>query len=207
MKRTSLITMALMLLTIAAVSGAAQTAPRPTGTATPKPAAPPPARPANAPIPETKIAIVNTDMFRDQKVGIRRYLNAVATMQREFEPRNAELVTLQNRLKALSDEITKLSGNPIVDPKSIQLKQDEGERLQRELKYKKEQLDADIDKRYGEVVGPVSTDIGNALGEYATQHGLTMVLDISKLLPAVLAFNPATDISEAFIADYNSKHP
>lgn len=210
MKRTIVITTALMLLAIAATSAAAQTTPRPTGTPAPRPAAPQPtalARNVNAPVPDTKLAVVNTDMFRDEKVGIKRYVNAVNTVQREFQPRNAELLNLQNRIKALADEITKLSGNTVVGPQTIQAKQDEGERLQRELKYKKEQADADVEKRFSEVVGPVSTDIGNALNEYATQHGLTMILDISKLLPAVLAFNPATDISEAFIADYNSKHP
>ena len=52
----------------------------------------------------------------------------------------------------------------------------------------------------------VSNDIGNALIQYAAQNGLTMILDISKLLPAVLTVNPAMDVTQAFIADYNSKH-
>ena len=90
---------------------------------------------------------------------------------------------------------------------TIRAKQDDGARLQRELKYKKEQADADFEKRYSEVVGPVSNDIGNALIQYAAQNGLTMIIDISKLQPAVLSVNPAMDVTLAFIADYNSKHP
>ncbi len=86
-------------------------------------------------------------------------------------------------------------------------KQDEGERLQRDLKYKKEQFDADFERALTQAVAPVSTDIGKALDQYAAQHGLTMILDISKLLPALLTVSPATDITQAFIADYNSKHP
>jgi Skp family chaperone for outer membrane proteins len=212
MKRITLLTTVLTLLVIAAVSSTAQTTPRPTGTATPRPATPQaatpqPTRNVNAAVPDTKVAVINTEMFRDETAGIKRYLNAANTLQREFQPRNTELVSLQSRIKALADEITKLSGNTVVSTQTIQAKQDEGERLQRELKYKKDQADADFAKRYSEVVGPVSNDIGNALAEYATQRGLTMILDISKLLPAVLTFNPATDVTEAFIADYNSKHP
>ena len=213
MKRTTVvITTALMFLAIAAVSAAAQTTPRPTTTASPKPAAPQPAAPqavrnANAPVPDSKIAVIDTGRFRDEKTGITRYVNAVNVVQGEFRARNAELLSLENRMKAISDEITKLSGTPVVAPQTIQSKQDEGERLQREYKYKKELLDADADKRYNEIVGPISNDIGNALVEYANQHGLTMILDISKLLPAVLAVSPATDVTQAFIADYNSKHP
>jgi Skp family chaperone for outer membrane proteins len=196
-----------MFLAIAAVSAAGQTPPRPTGTATPRPTTPPPAAAQPAAVPASKIALIDTGRFREDKTGITRYVNAVKTVQREFQARNAELDGLQNRMKVISDEIIKLSGNAVVGPETIQAKQSEGARLEREYKYKKEQLDADIDKRYGEVVAPISSDIGNALIEFANQHGLTMILDISKLLPAVLAVSPATDVTLAFIADYNSKHP
>lgn len=207
MKRIIVITTALICLAIGAVSAAAQTPARPTGTATPRPTTPPPAAAQPAAVPASKIAIIDTGRFREEKTGITRYVNAVKTVQREFQARNGELDGLQNRIKVISDDILKLGSNAVVSPETIQAKQSEGARLEREYKYKKEQLDADIDRRYGEVVAPISSDIGNALIEYANQNGLTMILDISKLLPAVLAVNPATDVTLAFIADYNSKHP
>ena len=52
-------------------------------------------------------------------------------------------------------------------PKTVQAKNDEGERLQRDLKYKKEQADADFAKRYQDVVSPISQDIGKALDQFA----------------------------------------
>jgi Skp family chaperone for outer membrane proteins len=174
-----------------------------------RPAVPQPApvvAPAN--VPASKIAIVDTTVFGDEKAGIKRYINAVNTVQRAFEGKNTELRNLQSQIKAIADEITKLSANPnVVSQESVRAKREEGERLQRDLKYKKEQADADFEKRYTEVVGPVSNDIGNALIQYASQNGLTMILDISKLAPAVLSVNPAMDVTQAFIADYNSKHP
>ena len=94
-----------------------------------------------------------------------------------------------------------------MDPKSVQGKQNEGDGLQRDLKYKKEQADADFEKRYNEVVGPISTDIGKALDQFGSQHGLTMILDMSKLLPAILTASPSMDITQPFIAEYNSKNP
>lgn len=217
MKRFFLITALLMLVGIASTSTSAQTQPAPRAQPpAPSPQAQPPAtspRPAasqptpGAAVPNTRIAILDTSRFGDEKAGITRYLNAVKSVQREFQPKKDELTNLQNRIKAIADEITKLSGNSVVGPQTILAKQDEGERLQRELKYKKEQADADVEKRYSEVVGPISTDIGKALDQYASQHGLTMVLDISKLLPAVLTVNPAMDITQSFIAEYNSKNP
>jgi Skp family chaperone for outer membrane proteins len=184
-----------------------QTRPVATGPATPKPAAPQPSPATTASIPATKIAVVDTSMFGDAKAGIKRYLNAVKGVQSEFQPKQGELVSLQTRIKAIADEITKLSGNSVVSQQTIQAKRDDAERLQRELKYKKDQADADFQKRYEAVVGPISADIGKALDQYAAQQGLTMILDISKLLPAVLSMNPAMDVTQAFISEYNSKNP
>jgi Skp family chaperone for outer membrane proteins len=217
MSRILSIAAAFLILIGANVSTFAQARPAATPTPT-RPAAPQPtpvrpavtqpapvAAPSN--VPAAKIAIVDTTVFGDEKVGIKRYLNAVTTVQKAFEGKNAELRNLQSQIKAIADDISKLSGASVVSPETIRAKQGEGERLQRELKYKKEQADADFEKRYTEVVGPVSNDIGNALIQYAAQNGLTMILDISKLMPAVLTVNPAMDVTQAFIADYNSKHP
>lgn len=208
MNRIIVNAVAFAILTGAAASTFAQTRP---GTATPttvKPAVPQ-ATPAQTPanVPAAKIALINTSVFGDEKEGIRRYVNAVKSVQGEFTAKTAELNGLQARIKALADEITKLSAAPVVSQDTITAKQSEGERLQRELKYKKEQAESDMDRRYSAVVSPVSADIGKALDQYASQHGITLVLDISKLLPAILTANPATDITPSFIADYNSTHP
>ena len=201
MKRIIVIAAAFVVLTIACVSATAQT--QPAGT---RPAAPPTPAPV-APVPDTKIALVDTTAFGDEKAGIKRYVNALKGVQASFQQRLNELNSLQTQIKAISDEITKLSANPAASAEMIKAKQDEGERLQRDWKYKKEQFDADFEKRLTEAVAPISTDIGKALDQYAAQHGLTLILDISKLLPALLTVNPATDITQSFIADYNSKHP
>ena len=212
-----IVSAAFLILIGAAIPTFAQTRPAASPTP-PRPAAPQstPARPAvpqpapvaaPANVPASKIAIVDTTVFGDEKVGIKRYINAANTVRKGFDGKNAELRNLQNQIKVIADDLNKLSDNSVVSAESIRAKRDEGERLQRELKYKKEQADADFEKRYTEVVGPVSNDIGNALIQYASQNGLTMILDISKLMPAVLTVNPAMDVTQAFIADYNSKHP
>lgn len=199
MNRIILIAAVFVVLTGASVSVSAQTQP-----AGARPAAPQPTPAAAAPVPVTKIALVDTTLFGDEKAGINRYVSALKGVQATFQPRLIELNNLQNQIKALADEINKLSANPVVDLKP---KQDEGERLQRDLKYKKEQFDADFERALTQAAAPVSADIGKALDQYAAQHGLTMILDISKLLPALLTVSPAMDITQAFIADYNSKHP
>lgn len=214
MKRLIVTVAAFVILSVVSVSSFAQTRPAAAPTPTPqRPVAPQPApqpatpmaMPAN--VPASKIALVDTTAFGNEKTGIKRYVNAVATVQRGFESRNTELRNLQSQINALAAEIEKLRNSPVVAPETINAKQDDGARLQREFKYKKEQADADFEKKYTEVVAPISNDIGNALVQYAAKNGLTMIMDISKLLPAVLSVNPAMDVTQAFIADYNSTHP
>jgi Skp family chaperone for outer membrane proteins len=205
MKRIFIIAVGTALLLGSSVIVSAQTR-----TPTPVPVRPatPPAAPAAAvAVPETKIALIDTSVFGDEKVGIMRYVNAVKSVQREFQPKQAELTSIQARIRTLADDINKLAGAPMVDPKTIQAKRDEGERLERDLKYKKEQADADFEKRFKEVVLPISADIGKAIDQFASQNRITLVLDASKLQPAILTINPAMDVTQAFIANYNARNP
>ncbi|HJU53764.1 MAG TPA: OmpH family outer membrane protein [Pyrinomonadaceae bacterium] len=205
MRNLRIFAAALMLAAILAVSASAQT--RPAGGA--PAAAATPAATASANVPESKIAYIDTGAFADEKAGITRYVNVMKTLEREFKPRQDELTTMQTRIKAIADEIGKLTagGNTVVSPQTIQQKQDEGERLGRDLKYKKEQADADFAKRYQEVIRPVSQDIMTALNAFAQQRGITMILDISRMGEAVLTVNPAMDVTKAFITEYNAKNP
>jgi Skp family chaperone for outer membrane proteins len=146
-------------------------------------------------------------MFGDEKNGILRYVDAARSVQLEFQPRTTELQNLQNRLNTLANEIQTLMKAAVVDQKTVQAKQAEGERLQQEFNTKKDRLDEDVSKRYQQVVSPISNQIGAALDQFARQRGITMTLDISKLLPAILTAVPAVDVTQAFIADFNSKNP
>jgi len=206
MRILRLIAASAILAAITALSAFAQGTARPTTTpARPAAAAPAAAAPAN--VPDSKIAFINTEAFGDEKAGIVRYINAVKSLEKEFLPRQTELNNMNTRLKALADEIAKLTGASVVSADTIRAKQDEAEALQRDMKRKKEDADAAFQKRYEAVVSPISTDIGNSLTTFANARGITMILDISKLAPAVLTVNPAMDVTQAFISEYNSTHP
>jgi Skp family chaperone for outer membrane proteins len=203
MKKFHLIVAAICLTMLAFVSASAQTTSRP-ATGTNRTAAPPAA--PTGPVPDAKIAYIDTSAFSSEG-GITRYINAMKSLEREFKPRETELTTMQTRLKGISDDIAKLTGSGVVDQKTIQAKQEEGERLQREIKFKKDSADAEFGKRYEAAVSPISAEIGKAIEQFAASRGITMVIDISKLAPAILMINPSMDVTQAFIKDYNSTHP
>jgi len=207
MKRLILVQAVLMLISISVLGQPRpQTvAPRPAPTPAPRPAATPAA--SNAPVPDSRIALIDTTMFGDEKNGIWRYVDAAKSVQAEFKTRTDELQSIQNRLDALASEIQTLMKAPVPDQKTIQAKQQQGASLQTEGKTKKDRLDEDIGKRYEQVIAPISSQIGAAMDLFARQRGVTMTLDVSKMLPAILTALPATDLTQAFINDFNSKNP
>ena len=61
-------------------------------------------------------------------------------------------------------------------------------------------------KRMQEMLGPVYDDIGKALDVYAKAHGITLILDVTKIQGIVSAVG-SLDITKAFITEFNSKNP
>jgi len=204
MKNIRLIVAAIFVVALASIPAFAQG-----GTAAKTPATTPAPANTNVNIPASKIALVNTSFFADEKEGIARYITAARALEREFQPRQTELEGIAKRIDALREEIQKLANSPVVDQKTIQAKQEEGARLEREFKFKQEGAKADFEKRKRELLAPIEQDIGTALVNFAKQRGVTTLLDVANEAAAALFIfaDPGMDITKAFIAEYNAKNP
>jgi Skp family chaperone for outer membrane proteins len=169
------------------------------------PAAQPPAQSA-ATVPESKIALIYSDAFLDAKTGIARFNTLVTTLNREFQPRQTELQTMQQRITTLTNEVNQAqAASAVVDPKSIQTKMDTLEALKKDYQRKGEDAQAAYNKRRQDIFQPLQDDIGKALEVYAKQRNINVIIDGSQV-PLVYAAE-AIDITRAFINDFNSKNP
>lgn len=164
-----------------------------------------PAAASNAAIPDSKIALINTDFFADEKQGIGRLVNAVKKVDAEFTPRRNELQTLKANMDKLTADIQATAN--VADPKTLQQKSDQLEGMKREYQRKGEDAQAAYNKRLQESVGPLYEDIGKNLDAFAKARGITLLLDAAKIGPAILAATDTMDVTRAFIAEYNSKNP
>jgi len=158
-------------------------------------------------VPPSRIAVVDTSVFSDEKAGIFLVIDATKSLHNEFRTREQELKTIQDRLNTLVEDIRKLRQANPVDQKAIQAKQEEGLRLQQDFDAKKQRYQDEYQQRYSQVMSPVSQQIGKALDEFAAQYGITMTLDVSKMMPAVLTALPTTEVTAAFISEFNRKNP
>ena len=188
---------AVAVLTVAAFCVSAQQKPAAT------PAAPPAAAPQNVAVPDSKMAMIYSDAFLDPKNGIARFNSLLGTLNREFQPRQAELQALQTKINTLTKEIE--DTQTVADPNAIRTKRDQLAQMTTEFKRKGEDAEAAYGKRRAEIFTPLQQDIGKALEAFAKARGITVIVDGSQV-PVVYAADNI-DITRAFIADFNSKNP
>ena len=190
-------------LMVASVS--AQTRPA-AGTGTqPRPAATPGAiAPSTVSVPDSKVALIDSSAFADEKQGIAKFVSALKRVNAEFQPRQTELQNLQQQIEKAKSDLVKAA--PVQDAKVTQQQQDKIVQMETDFKRKGEDAQAAFNKRLEEVLGPIYEDIGKALDGFAKARGITLILDVTKVQGIVSAAD-AMDITRAFIAEFNSKNP
>lgn len=157
----------------------------------------------------TKIGWIDTGAFGDEKEGILKYVSAYKALANEAKPRETELIGIQTKIQNISKELQSMQQNTAVpiDERAALTKRDEGERLGRELEFKKKEYDAFVQKRGGEILGPVNQDIGKAIGDFGKQKGYLAIFDIDKLAQAgaILHLETTANVTKEFIAFYNAR--
>jgi len=154
------------------------------------------------------MAILYTDMFLDPKTGITKFNNLLQKLNSEFQKVKDELTQMQTRGQTLETEVTKLrdapAGTPI-DNTALQVKIDQLEQLKKDIQRKAEDAQASYGRRRQELFAPLQTEVGRALEVFAKARGITVIIDGAQV-PLLYAAE-STDITRAFIADFNSKNP
>ena len=202
---------ALLVAAFAVSASAQQPAGRPAAQPTPTPAATAPATPAPAAtvqLPMSKMAIIYTDLFLDQKTGIAKFNSVVTKLNGEFTAIKNDLTQMQTRAQTLESEITKLREAPAgapVDQRALQTKIDQLDQLKKDIQRKGEDAQASYNRRRQELFTPLQDEIGKALEAFAKARGINVIVDGTQV-PLLYAAE-AIDITRAFINDFNSKNP
>jgi Skp family chaperone for outer membrane proteins len=180
---------------VAAISASVSAQVRPAGTSS---------APTTANVPDSKIALVDTDAFLDEKQGITKLVTAAKAVEAEFQPRRTELQNLQQQIDKATADLQKVQA--VQDPKLSAQQQDKIDTMKKDMQRKGEDAQAAYQKRLQDKLGPVYEDIGKALDAYAKAHGITMVLDVTKI-QGIVSADGSLDITKAFIVEFNSKNP
>jgi Skp family chaperone for outer membrane proteins len=199
---------ALLVAAFAASVSAQQPAGRPAAQPTPTPTATAPTTAATVQLPMSKMAIIYTDLFLDEKTGIAKFTSLITKLNNEFQAQKNELTQMQTRATALESEINKLreapEGAPI-NQQALQTKIDQLDQLKKDIQRKGEDAQAAYNRRRQELFTPLQDEIGKALEAFAKARGINVIIDAAQV-PLLYAAD-SIDITRAFIADFNSKNP
>ena len=155
-----------------------------------------PAAPAN-------IGIIDSSRFDDDKAGIARVTTAMKQLEVKFQPLQAEIRGMGDRLNALRTDLQKKQA--IQDAATTSRQVDEANSLELQIKRKAEDARTSYQKEVLAIMEPLQNDLGNAVIAFAQTKGITLVLD-SNRVPIIYAA-PTLDITQEFINEYNRTHP
>lgn len=153
----------------------------------------------------TKIAVFDSDALGDDKTGVKKLVAAFRQIETNIKPLRDEIQGLRTRYDAAVAIVNKPP--PGMDQKAIAAKADEAESIKSDIERKQQDGQKALEKRTKELTDPIYQEINTELLAYAKARGFDMVFDLSKLAGIALVLNPAIDITAAFIAEYNTKHP
>src|ERR1043166_3326912 len=195
------------LIVALAASASAQ---RPAGSPAAQPTPPPTAQApvANVALPVSKMGVIYTDMFLDQKTGIAKFNSVLTKLNGEFQKLKDDIQAMQTRAQQLEDEIGKLQNAPAgtpIDQRSLQAKVDQLEQLKKDIQRKGEDAQPAYNRRRQELFSPLQDEIGKALETFAKARGINVIIDAAQV-PLLYAAD-SIDITRAFITDFNSKNP
>lgn len=162
---------------------------------------------AQVPTAPIKLALIETDAFYDEKIGITKLVAATKQLNSEFATQIKALEDGGAKLQAIAKELETMPRQTQAQQVALSAKQDEGERLQRELNYKKTELETAINKRRAVLIAPISQEIGKGIDEFAKKNGYGAILDIGKLADsgALLFLAESANVTKEFIAFYNAR--
>jgi Skp family chaperone for outer membrane proteins len=165
-----------------------------------------PSAPSSSPgITPIKIAVIETEAFYDPEKGVTRLIRAMESLDREFDPINKELQTLQGRYQSLVDEIGRAA--PATDSKVLQEKNFQAEAMRRELKNKADDAEQAFRRRMEEALAPIVEDLQKAVAAYAEQRGIAFVIDLDRARELVLFVSESANITRDFIKQFNLRAP
>jgi Skp family chaperone for outer membrane proteins len=139
------------------------------------------------------VAVINSLVFEDNARGVTKLLNTRKRVEAEFKPRIDELSAQEKKLNDIKTKIEKTPSQN--DPKLIE----EGERLQRDFLYKREEYQAKYNKRYQELMGPVYAAMATAAQQWCKQKGYDMLFDLSKDDKGIIVWVEESKINELTI--------
>jgi len=155
-------------------------------------------------IQDGKVAVINTQVFPGRINELKQKYDQV---EAQFKDRYQKLQAMDAQAKELDDKLRQQQ--QALAPEKAQEMQAQLEEMKKRGTRELEDFRTDYAKALDDQRKPIMAKLTQFVQNYAHQHGIILILDLAGAYQTgTLAYwNPTTDITEDFIAEYNKANP
>jgi outer membrane protein len=168
----------------------------------PVPTVPAAAVPAPTSPAPTRIATI---FAQNAIVSTQEGQKAAAALAAKYDPKRRDFESKQTALQALRDRLKRGAATMSAAAK-VELNQTIDARYT-ELKRLGEDIQSQVDEEQGNLLQTLGDKLVKVIDQYALDHGLAIVLDVSPLQSPVLWAAPGIDITSEVVRQYDKTHP
>ena len=147
---------------------------------------------------QTKVGVVNLQRAVLESAEIKK---ASVDLEAKYKPQQQEIEKLQRDLQSIQQNLQTNAGK--LTPQAEADLTAQGQRKQRELQRKSEDLQGEVDRVRNEILGKSSQRMQEIVKKIAEEKGLDMVVDISN----TIYFKPAMEITTEAITAFDKAYP
>jgi len=158
----------------------------------------------SAALPDGRIAVVNSQAFLG---GIGELKQKYEQVDKQFQARYQQLQALESQLKQMENDM-QVKG-PTLAPEKLAELQNNYNELKKKGTRDLEDLKAEYDRTIDAATKPIRDKLYQFLNNYAAQHSIVLVINLAGAAQSgsLAYWNPGTDITDDFIAEYNKANP
>ena len=147
---------------------------------------------------QTKIGVVNMQKAVFDTAEIKK---ADGEMQAKYKPKQDEITKLNSQIEDIAKQLQ--GGGNRLTPQAQADLQAQGTRLQRDLQYKQQDLQEQVNEDRQTILSASSQKMTDVIKKIAEEKGLDLVIDTQN----TYYFKPTMDITAEATAAYDKAHP
>jgi outer membrane protein len=147
---------------------------------------------------QTKVGVVNMQKAVFDTAEIKK---ADGEMQAKYKPKQDEITKLNSQIEDIAKQL-QTGGNRLTPQAQADL-QAQGTRLQRDLQYRQQDLQEQVNEDRQSILSASSQKMTDVIKKIAEEKGLDLVVDTQN----TYYFKPAMDITGEATAAYDKAHP
>lgn len=157
-----------------------------------------------AALPDGKVAVINTQVFPGTVLELKQKYEQVNA---QFKDRFQKLQGLAEQLKGMENDLR--TKQNVLTPDKYQELQVNYNELKKRGEREQEDFNTDADKALDAATKPVRDKMTQFLNTYAAQKSIVVLINLAGAAQSgTLAYwNPALDITDDFVAEYNKANP